>query len=161
MMEIILKNKLEEKDRVPPKSAQDAAKKVLEWKEKYKSEVKGMTETGWRRARQIAAGKPLALETIKKISQFTRHEKNKTIKKEFKSTPWKDNGYVAWLGWGGDTAILTWSKKVIEKAEREKKQNPKKVFEILKAKGMLRPVVAETLPGIPTRTIQEQNLICF
>lgn len=123
MMKIILKNKLEEKDRVPPKSAQEAAKKVLEWKEKYKSEVKGMTETGWRRARQIAAGKPLALETIKKISQFSRHEKNKTIKKEFKATPWKDNGYVAWLGWGGDTAILTWSKKVIEKAEREKKQN--------------------------------------
>jgi len=46
--------KLTEQDRTPPKSAQSAAKKVLEWKEKHGDEVKGMTQTGWTRARQIA-----------------------------------------------------------------------------------------------------------
>jgi hypothetical protein len=111
--------KLTEQDRTPPKSAQSAAKKVLEWKEKHGDEVKGMTQTGWTRARQIASGEPLSLDTIKRISQFSRHEKNKTINPEFKDEPWKDNGYVAWLGWGGDSAILTWSKRIIEKEMKE------------------------------------------
>lgn len=111
--------KLTEQDRTPPKSAQSAAKKVLEWKEKHGDEVKGMTQTGWTRARQIASGESLSLDTIKRISQFSRHEKNKTINPKFKDEPWRDNGYVAWLGWGGDSAILTWSKKIIEKEMKE------------------------------------------
>ncbi len=111
--------KLTEQDRTPPKSAQSAAKKVLEWKEKHGDEVKGMTQTGWTRARQIASGEPLSLDVIKRISQFSRHEKNKTINPKFKDEPWRDNGYVAWLGWGGDSAILTWSKKIIEKEMKE------------------------------------------
>lgn len=111
--------KLTDLDRTPPKSAIKDAQKVLDWKEKYGDEVKGMTQTGWTRARQIASGKPLSLDIIKRISQFERHEKNKTINPKFKDSPWKDNGYVAWLGWGGDSAILTWSKRVIEKTEKK------------------------------------------
>ena len=27
------------------------------------------------------------------------------VAEEYKSTPWKDAGYVAWLGWGGTSGI--------------------------------------------------------
>jgi hypothetical protein len=42
---------------------------------------------------------------------FQRHEKNKAISPEYKSEPWRDNGYVAWLIWGSD-AGKTWAEKL-------------------------------------------------
>lgn len=96
-----------------PQGAINNAKKVLEWKEKHGDEVTGMTEVGWRRARQLASGGSVGAETVKKMAQFARHEKNSTVAAEFKSTPWKDKGYVAWLGWGGDTGI-NWAKGISE-----------------------------------------------
>lgn len=119
---------LTEKDRTPPKAAQEAAQKVLDWREEHGDEVKGMTDVGWRRARQIASGDPLSLETIKKISQFSRHEKNSTIAEEFKGEPWKDRGYVAWLGWGGDTAIKTWSKQIVDKSEKKNAKRHPEIY---------------------------------
>jgi phage-related protein (TIGR01555 family) len=105
------------KDRTPPKSAQMNAEKVLQWREEYPDEIKGMTSVGWGRAKQLAEGKPLSLSTIKKMAQFARHEKNAQLSDENKETPWKDNGHVAWLGWGGDTGIR-WAKKISEKASK-------------------------------------------
>lgn len=125
---------LTEKDRTPPRSAQAAAQKVLDWKEKHGDAVKGMTETGWNRARQIASGGPLSLDVIKKISQFARHEKNKSVDPEFKDEPWRDNGHVAWLGWGGDSAILEWSGDIVRKSEE--KTNAKRHPEVYYCKHM-------------------------
>ena len=89
----------------PPSGAQSNAKKVLRWKKEHGSEVKGMTATGWARARQLASGVKVSRRTVARMSAFNRHRKNAKINPEFKSTPWKDNGYVAWLGWGGTTGI--------------------------------------------------------
>ena len=100
-----------------PKSATNNAKKVLEWKEKYGNEVKGMTAVGWARARQLASRRKLSYETIARMAAFNRHRKNATIDPKYKDTPWKDRGYVAWLGWGG-TSGVNWA---IRKAESIRK----------------------------------------
>ena len=96
-----------------PESASNNAKKVLAWKKKYGSEVKGMTSVGWTRANQLASKEKLSYKTIARMAAFKRHQKNATIDPKYKSTPWKDRGYVAWLGWGG-TSGVNWA---IKKAE--------------------------------------------
>lgn len=96
---------LDDIDTTPPKSAQNNAKKVLKWRDEHGEEVKGMTQTGWIRANQLASGKPLSIETIKRMASFKRHEKNADVDPKFKDEPWKDNGLVAWLGWGGSTGV--------------------------------------------------------
>lgn len=98
----------------PPKQAQNNAQKVLDWKAKYKDEVKAMTPVGWARANQLAKGKGLSLRTVKRMASFARHKNNAIIKAEYKNTPWKDKGHVAWLGWGGDSGI-EWAKKISQK----------------------------------------------
>jgi len=100
-----LEEELKQKTFKPPISAKNNAQKVLDWKRKYGNEVKGMTSTGWARARQLASGKPVGMETVSAMARFNRHRKNATIDPKFKSTPWKDNGRVAWLGWGGSSGV--------------------------------------------------------
>ena len=99
---------------IPPKQAQENARKVLRWKQMYPNEVKAMTRVGWARAHQLAKGVPLSLDIVKRMAQFARHEKNKTINPQYRSRPWRDNGYVAWLGWGGDSGI-NWAKSIVRK----------------------------------------------
>ena len=93
-----------------PAGAKGNAKKVLAWKEKYGSEVKGMTPVGWARARQLATKSEIGLSTVRRMAAFNRHRKNAAVAPEFKDTPWKDRGYVAWLGWGG-TSGIDWAVK--------------------------------------------------
>jgi hypothetical protein len=88
-----------------PQSAVNNAKRVLAWREKYRDEVKGMTRTGWTRASQLARKANLSRSTIARMASFKRHQKNAAIDPKFKSTPWKDRGYVAWLGWGGASGV--------------------------------------------------------
>jgi hypothetical protein len=109
-----------------PQSASNNAKKVLEWKKEYGSEVKGMTTVGWTRANQLASKRKLSYETIARMAAFNRHRKNATIDPKYKSTPWKDRGYVAWLGWGG-TSGINWA---IRKAESIRKGNVKAEVEV-------------------------------
>ncbi len=109
-----------------PKSASNNAKKALEWKEKYGSEVKGMTAVGWARARQLSSNRKLSYETIARMAAFNRHRKNAEIDPKYKSTPWKDRGYVAWLGWGG-TSGINWA---IRKAESIRKKTIKASVEV-------------------------------
>ena len=96
---------IDEKMFKVPAGARGNAKKVLAWKEKYGSEVKGMTSVGWARARQLATKSEIGLSTVRRMAAFNRHRKNAVVAPEFKSTPWKDRGYVAWLGWGGTSGI--------------------------------------------------------
>lgn len=95
-----------------PSSAKANAKKVLDWKAKHGSKVKGMLDVGWNRAKQLAAGKPLSARDIGKISGFRRHKRNWELAKnnpKFKTEPWRIAGAVAWLGWGGDAIITSWA----------------------------------------------------
>jgi hypothetical protein len=53
------------------------------------------------------------------MSAFNRHRKNSKIDPEFKDTPWKDKGYVAWLIWGGDEGVDWAMKKADELRSKE------------------------------------------
>jgi hypothetical protein len=109
-----------------PASASNNAKKVLEWKKKYGDEVKGMTPVGWARAKQLSSKSKLSYETIARMAAFNRHKKNAAIDPKYKNTPWKDRGYVAWLGWGG-TSGVNWA---IRKAEAIRKGTVKAEVEV-------------------------------
>jgi len=101
----------------PPASARNNARRVLRWKEKYGDEVKGMTQVGWTRANQLASGENLSRNTVARMSAFARHRKNAEIDPKFKDTPWKDRGYVAWLGWGG-TSGVNWANSIMDRLEK-------------------------------------------
>ena len=88
-----------------PESAVNNAKRVLKWKKEHGKEVKGMTSVGWTRASQLARRANLSRSTIARMASFKRHQKNAAIDPKYKSTPWKDRGYVAWLGWGGASGV--------------------------------------------------------
>ena len=99
----------------PPAGARGNARKVLQWKEKYGREVKGMTSVGWGRARQLASGKEISLSTVRRMSGFNRHRKNyaaaRAKQKREGGKPWQYAGIVAWLGWGGNSG-MAWAKRV-------------------------------------------------
>jgi hypothetical protein len=89
-----------------PAQAKKNAKMAIDWKEKYgRDEVTAGTAVGWARAHQLAGGEKLSVDTIARMSSFNRHRQNSDIAPEFKDTPWKDRGYVAWLIWGGDEGV--------------------------------------------------------
>jgi hypothetical protein len=52
------------------------------------------------------------------MSAFKRHQKNAEVSEEFKATPWKDRGYVAWLGWGG-TSGVNWASKKLQQIDKK------------------------------------------
>jgi hypothetical protein len=102
---------IDEKTFKVPAGAKGNAQKVLNWKKEKGSEVKGMTPVGWARARQLATKSEIGLSTVKRMAAFNRHRKNAAVDPKYKSEPWKDRGYVAWLGWGG-TSGIDWAVKI-------------------------------------------------
>ena len=89
-----------------PSAAKKNAQKAIDWKDKYgRGEVDAGTAVGWTRASQLANGENLSADTVKRMASFNRHRKNSKIATEYKDTPWKDRGYVAWLIWGGDEGV--------------------------------------------------------
>lgn len=110
-IEELVEELVDEKTFKVPVSAKGNAQKVLDWKKEKGSEVKGMTPVGWARARQLATKSEIGLSTVKRMSAFNRHRKNAAVDPKFKNEPWKDRGYVAWLGWGG-TSGIDWAIKI-------------------------------------------------
>jgi hypothetical protein len=101
-----------------PAAAKKNAKQAIEWRDEYgRDEVDAGTPVGWQRASQLSKGEKLSADVVSRIAQFNRHRKNSTIAPEYKDTPWKDRGYVAWLLWGGDEGV-DWA---IEKMKEIKK----------------------------------------
>ena len=104
-----------------PESASNNAKKVLRWRDEHgRDEVKGMTAIGWRRASTLARRGNITRETIARMASFKRHEKNAEIDPKYKATPWKDKGYVSWLGWGG-TSGINWAIRKLKQIDNKKK----------------------------------------
>jgi len=101
-----------------PESAKNNACKAIRWKKEHGDEVKGMTQVGWIRANQLCKGEKISEETIARMSGFQRHQKNSEVSPEYKDTPWKDKGYVAWLGWGGTTGI-NWASNKLQSIRNE------------------------------------------
>jgi hypothetical protein len=108
----------EEETYTPPASAANNAKKALKWKEEHgDDEVTAMTRTGWTRASQLADREELSYDTVKRMAAFfSRHKGNEKISPENKDTPWKDNGYISFLGWGGEEG-KKWAEKIISKED--------------------------------------------
>lgn len=102
---------------VPPKAAQNAAKQVLRWKEKYGDEVKGGTQVGWTRARQLASGEALSRDVVSRMAQFARHKKNSKVDPKHKNEPWKDAGHVAYKLWGGNVGV-EWAQSVMNRLKK-------------------------------------------
>ena len=101
-----------------PESARNNACKVIRWKQEHGDEVQGMTQVGWIRANQLCKGEKISEDTIGRMSGFQRHKKNSEVSSEYKDTPWKDKGYVAWLGWGGTTGI-EWASNKLQSIRNE------------------------------------------
>jgi len=121
--------KFEETYNDYPESASNNAQKVLDWRDEHGDEVKGMTRVGWTRANQLAKGEKISRDTIARMASFKRHEKNAEVSKENESTPWKDAGRVAWLGWGGASGI-NWAIKKLESINNTTMANEKKEVEM-------------------------------
>jgi len=117
---------MKKKSYQPPEAARNNARKVLRWREEYPNEIKGMTRVGWTRASQLASGKPVSLDTVKRMAQFNRHRQNAKVAPEYKDRPWRDAGYVAWLGWGG-TSGIDWARRI---AQREANKIMDKIFKV-------------------------------
>ena len=113
---------------IPPQGAADEARQALEWIDEHgRDEAEGATEEGIGRARQIIRhveeddpltgtndeGTPYVVEIA---NFFARHRDNRDIADEFEGEPWKDNGYLSWLLWGGDPAD-EWATALKERLE--------------------------------------------
>lgn len=100
----------------PTQAMITAAERALRWKDEGKAKGAG-TPVGWGRATDIAAGRSMSLDIVKRMfSFFSRHEVDKQGK-DFKNISNPSNGRIMWDAWGGD-AGFTWSEAIVE---REKK----------------------------------------
>jgi len=97
----------------PPQAARDAARRGLELRREY---GRGGTAIGVARARDIANGRSLSLDTIgRMVSYFARHE----VDKQGQGWSEGEDGYpsagrIAWLLWGGD-AGRSWAEGVYKR----------------------------------------------
>lgn len=146
----------DEKTFKVPAGAKGNAQQVLDWKEKHGSEVKGMTSVGWARARQLATKSEIGLSTVKRMAMFNRHRKNATVDPQYKSEPWKDRGYVAWLGWGG-TSGIDWAIKISEANNDSEIEQINKEFEV----NMSNENNDSTIVEQPVITTEDSNIDWF
>lgn len=109
---------MEDKRRVPPKKAQDNAKKGLALRKEY---GRGGTSVGVARARDISNGSVLSETTIKRMAQFNRHRDN--YRPDKKEPDGGDTaGTIAWLLWGG-TEGIDWAIKLSDEITNSKKSD--------------------------------------
>lgn len=97
----------------PPKAVQANARRALEVRQGKPPSQRGMTPTGLARARDLANGRAVSMETIRRMaSYFERHEVDK------RGETWDEQGpgWQAWQGWGGDEG-WTWARSIVEREE--------------------------------------------
>jgi len=120
----------EDLDLTPPQAAQDAAQRALDLAEEYGREI-AMTETGWSRAEQLAAGEELSPSEIADGTDgmgnwWARHashtlsgdvtDSDAELKLPEDTEPHQDASYVAGLGWGGPVGER-WATRMKERIE--------------------------------------------
>lgn len=92
-----------------PKSATNAARRAIEYKEKNGSDCG--TRVGWTRARQLADRKPISRDVISRMASFARHQQNKDV-------PYTEGcGGLMWDAWGG-TAGIEWAQNKLDEIEK-------------------------------------------
>lgn len=98
----------------PPKGVRDAAARALRERQQKPPSQRGMTPVGLARARDLANGRRVSVETLKRMkAYFDRHEVDK------KGSTWNDygKGRQAWDGWGGD-AGRSWANRILASLEK-------------------------------------------
>jgi len=148
-------DKYSDLDFVPPKAAQENAQKALRWREEHGDEIDAGTRVGWVRANQLAKGKELSPDIVRRMAQFNRHRSNSDIADEQKGEPWKDNGYLSWLLWGADEGVDWAIRKTDQMDRRDKQQNESTIprtgemknLKKEKFRKVIREIVGETLYG--------------
>ena len=114
-----------------PESASNNAAKALRWIDEYGDEIYcNYTRVGLARANQLKRGEALSWETIGRMASFNRHKANAEVNAEYKDTPWKDCGYLAWLLWGGTSGINWAINKMEQKNEAQFSQMKKLTFQV-------------------------------
>lgn len=106
----------------PPQAVRNNAKRGLEMRQKYGRGGLDTQEAGRQgigsgvaRARDLAAGKSVSAETIRRmVAFFARHEKNKDSRTD-SGEP--GAGMIAWLLWGGD-AGRRWAESIVNRLEK-------------------------------------------
>lgn len=94
----------------PPEGAKNAAARSLKKRAEKPPSQRGMTPVGLARARDLANGRELSPETVRRmLAYFTRHEVDK------QGSTWDEygKGRQAWDGWGGD-AGFSFARKVVK-----------------------------------------------
>jgi HK97 family phage portal protein len=118
-----LPQRYENLDFVPPQGVRDEAAKGLEWR---RTHGRGGTTVGVARARDLANGKQLSPDTIRRmVSYFARHQVDK------QGQGWRQGqegypsaGRIAWALWGGDPGE-TWANKLAEAMSRRDDEGAK------------------------------------
>ena len=127
--------KYEHIDFKPPKSVAAEAEKGLRYRDmaggkgglSVSQAKKEGIGSGVQRAVNLKNQDTLSPGTVKRMKAFfSRHQKNMGIAPEFKKTPWKDRGYVAWLLWGGDSG-RSWAEKIVHQMELADEKRAKRV----------------------------------
>ena len=78
--------------------------------------------SGVSRASSLKRRSNVSPQVVRRMKAFfDRHEKNKEVKPEDKDFPWNDNGYTAWIIWGGNPG-RAWAEMMVERFNKESKE---------------------------------------
>ncbi len=110
-----LTSTLKQDSFTPPQDVRDAAQRALDVREEKPDSQRGMTPVGLARARDLANGRPVSMETIRRmVSFFARHEGDK----QGESWGDKGKGWQAWHGWGGDPG-RRWAERIVREHDEK------------------------------------------
>lgn len=101
-------------DYKPPSAVRAEARRALKWIAEGKA-GSGFTDTGRKRASDLARGAAVSRETIGRIANYlARHSVDKKGKGWSPGEPgYPSPGRVAWAAWGGDPA-KSWVARVMK-----------------------------------------------
>ena len=100
-----------------PQGATNNAKRMIAWKEKHG--IKGGSDISWTTASQLSNREALSVETLKSVKSFLdKNKENAKIDPDFKGTPYKDKGYIAYNLWGGES-MRTWVNRLFDRLDNE------------------------------------------
>ena len=107
---------------MPPAAVQRAAQRALRVRRQSVPSKRGMTPVGLARARDLANGRPVSEETVRRmLNYFTRHEVDK------QGATWDEQGkgWQAWHGWGGD-AGFRFARRIVAQLDKDKEKGDAK-----------------------------------
>lgn len=132
---------------VPPAGVREEAKRALEWLKDGEA-GSGFTDVGRRRASDLARGRPVSMETLKRMkAYFDRHQGDKRGEGWSPGEPgYPSPGRVAWAAWGGD-AGWSWARGLVGRDEKAAKPKLPPGFDFYARDGDLDGLVQDGTPA--------------